>query len=68
MAAMALFTLGSKAVSMKSGLRDRNNGKVIPVFYGHNMVSMKSGLRDRNNDTGVMAGTVNAHGLNEVRS
>ena len=36
-------------VSMKSGLRDRNNGRHIYTGGQLWQVSMKSGLRDRNN-------------------
>ena len=40
----------SFAVSMKSGLRDRNNwARQIYLVRRMTKVSMKSGLRDRNN-------------------
>ena len=56
-------------VSMKSGLRDRNNS----VSWSHDsacghIVSMKSGLRDRNNVEGDLTGFLLSEGLNEVRS
>ena len=46
---MALFTIGSKAVSMKSGLEDRNNHSGFDPNTAPLVVSMKSGLEDRNN-------------------
>ena len=36
-------------VSMKSGLRDRNNTDIDIDIHDYFYVSMKSGLRDRNN-------------------
>ena len=36
-------------VSMKSGLRDRNNALQVTPLGRSVIVSMKSGLRDRNN-------------------
>ena len=36
-------------VSMKSGVRDRNNGRIADVCYGDADVSMKSGVRDWSN-------------------
>ena len=37
-------------VSMKSGLRDRNNMRLDQLNHPVSDVSMKSGLRDRNNE------------------
>ena len=58
-----------RLVSMKSGLRDRNN---LIVFVGADVpsppVSMKSGLRDRNNPHSYSVSRVLLTRLNEVRS
>ena len=38
------------AVSMESGLEDRNNANPAPSRSANSLVSMESGLEDRNND------------------
>ena len=46
---MVVSSPGELSVSMKSGLRDRNNVIHVTLPSGGLVVSMKSGLRDRNN-------------------
>ena len=47
---MGAYARADAGVSMKSGLRDRNNvDDVVVELRDFPVVSMKSGLRDRNN-------------------
>ena len=55
------------AVSMKSGLEDRNNVRLGDYWAGHELVSMKSGLEDRNNREWCPTGRPSPERLNEVR-
>ena len=58
----------SIAVSMKSGLRDRNNIDLRVKAAVEQKVSMKSGLRDRNNKKPYRKKNDRKIRLNEVRS
>mgnify|MGYP001685634604 FL=1 len=56
-------------VSMKSGLRDRNNMDYLKEIQStYKPVSMKSGLRDRNNGLSACNRGPEKQSLNEVRS